>query len=131
MVDGNYSAVRDLVTLVPPPAEPVDAQGDWRSVEVSLGTVLPADYKALIERYGLGMFVDFILLHTPFGPGPRCYSEPGTCQRSCAGAPDQWLERFPYRVYPQPGGLLEWAPGYRSGGAGRRHGADRRGTGGG
>jgi hypothetical protein len=101
--------IDDLVTLVPPPAEPVDAQGDWRSVEVSLGTALPADYKALIELYGLGMFVDFILLHTPFGPRASLLQRARDLPEELRGAPDQWLERFPYRVYPQPGGLLEWA----------------------
>jgi hypothetical protein len=33
---------------VPPPATPVDGDGDWQRVERSLGLGLPADYKDLL-----------------------------------------------------------------------------------
>src|SRR5688572_9224139 len=61
------TTIEDLVALVPPPTEPVDARGDWHEVEAALGLALPADFKALIERYGLGQFVDHITPLTPFG----------------------------------------------------------------
>ncbi|MFD8530369.1 hypothetical protein ACFV0L_23415 [Streptosporangium canum] len=61
------TTIDGLIRLVPPPAEPVDAQGDWREVEAALGLELPADFKTLIERYGRGQFVDLITPLTPFG----------------------------------------------------------------
>jgi hypothetical protein len=38
--------IAELMNLVPPPRQPLANQGDWVSVEQSLGTALPADFKA-------------------------------------------------------------------------------------
>jgi hypothetical protein len=46
------TGIDDLVRLVPPPAEPVDAHGDWDAVEAALGLGIPIDFKTLITRYG-------------------------------------------------------------------------------
>ena len=52
-----------LLSLVPPPAR-IDNQIDWRTVEHGLHFRLPADYKKLIETYGVGQFDGFIwILH--------------------------------------------------------------------
>jgi hypothetical protein len=58
-------AIEDLTRLVPPPARPVDADGDWAGVEARLGLTLPADFKALARTYGHGQFVDHV---SPLGP---------------------------------------------------------------
>ncbi|MGX1128312.1 hypothetical protein RKD49_000502 [Streptomyces glaucescens] len=61
------TAYDTLARAVPPPAEPVDARGDWTAVEALLEVRLPDDYKWLVETYGWGEFCDFLYLHTPFG----------------------------------------------------------------
>ena len=103
------TALDELTRLVPPPAAPVDANGDWQRVEADLGLALPADFKGLIETYGLGQFVDFITPLTPFGSRDLF-------MRSARGILDSERsfrarnpDKSPYSLYPEPGGLLEWA----------------------
>ncbi|MFF7973559.1 SMI1/KNR4 family protein [Streptomyces sp. NPDC007905] len=93
-----------LARLVPPPAVPVDARGDWAEVEARLGVRLPADYKLLAETYGWGEFCDYLYLRTPFGTSPHNGLERydgllvwgGTldadrlCWRTEAADPDRW-----------------------------------------
>ncbi|MFF7753519.1 SMI1/KNR4 family protein [Streptomyces sp. NPDC007971] len=59
-----------LTRTVPPPADPVDAQGDWTEAEERLGVRLPADYRLLAAAYGWGEFCDYLYLRTPFGTSP-------------------------------------------------------------
>ncbi|MFF8612005.1 SMI1/KNR4 family protein [Streptomyces sp. NPDC015350] len=82
---------------------------DWAAVESRLGTVLPGDYKELVERFGHGEFDDYLGLLIPDGP-------PGSLDliefnefwaraaAECGGGP--WK---PYGLHPAPGGLLQWA----------------------
>jgi hypothetical protein len=56
------SACDRLVSLVPPPAAPVDGTGDWQRVESRLGLALPTAYKELVRRYGVGQFDNVTLL---------------------------------------------------------------------
>ena len=60
-----------LTRLVPPPAAPVDAAGDWSVPEAALGVRLPEDYRQLVETYGWGEFCDYLYLRTPFGYSPH------------------------------------------------------------
>ncbi|MFE3905676.1 SMI1/KNR4 family protein [Streptomyces sp. NPDC059153] len=82
---------------------------DWARVESRLGTVLPGDYKELIERFGYGDFDDYLGLLVPDGP-------PGSLDLvefnefwARAAAEDGGGPWEPYRLYPAPGGLLQWA----------------------
>jgi hypothetical protein len=106
------SALDDLVSLVPPPAAPVDAHGDWAAVEAALGLRLPADFQALIARYGLGSFADVTLL-TPFdthtGGLLDLVRHARDLRDMFEGHRADWPEDFPHPLYPEPGGLLEWA----------------------
>src|SRR5262249_7253638 len=52
----GHMAIKELVTLVPPPKDPIDVTGDWSSAEVVVGAPYPADFKQLIARYGSGRF---------------------------------------------------------------------------
>ena len=69
-----------LFDLSPPPAHPIATSGgknDWVSVERAIGTALPGDYKAIIDRYGSGDFLDLLILLNPLGHdevsrGVRC-----------------------------------------------------------
>jgi hypothetical protein len=60
-------ALDDLVSLIPPPQRArIDV--DWETVEAGVGTVLPGDYKALVEIYGPGSFGDFLFVFQPVTP---------------------------------------------------------------
>ena len=51
----------ELTALVPPPPGPGRAV-DWGAARAALGVVLPADYRALAERYGAGSIAGLGLL---------------------------------------------------------------------
>ncbi|MGW2087913.1 SMI1/KNR4 family protein [Streptomyces sp. NPDC001880] len=85
-----------------------DEAVDWATVESRLGTALPGDYKELVERFGYGDFDDYLGLLIPNGP-------PGSLDLiefnefwARAAADDGGGPWEPYRLYPAPGGLLQW-----------------------
>jgi hypothetical protein len=104
--------IDDLLRLVPAPAVPVDADGDWRFPEATLGLRLPTDFKALLCHYGIGTFDD-IMLWTPFASrGHGVFDLLGRARELVdlhQPLRDEYPEEFPYPLYPEPGGLLEWA----------------------
>ena len=55
------SALDELTSLVPPPAEPPPAV-DWEAARAAFGAELPADYRALVERYGARELAGLTLL---------------------------------------------------------------------
>lgn len=58
------TTLQQLTQLAAPPqSEP--GRLDWLSVERSLGTALPADYKELIATYGSGFFDGFLTVYHP------------------------------------------------------------------
>ncbi|MER6110665.1 SMI1/KNR4 family protein [Streptomyces hirsutus] len=96
----------DLVRLVPPPAAPVDARGNWAAVEAGLGVRLPGDYKWLVETYGWGEFCDYLYLRTPFGTSE--HNGVAWQNGRLSGVPERDQEYYPYPLHPAPGGLLIW-----------------------
>jgi hypothetical protein len=102
----------DLITLVPPPIAPIAWHGDWTVVEQTLGVGLPTDFQALVGRYGLGQFADITVL-TPFGTRAddlfNLVHRAGAQLDLYRNHRDEWPEDFPYPLYPEPHGLLEWA----------------------
>jgi hypothetical protein len=111
----NWSVVAtidDLMSLVPPPTAPVDGDGDWRTVEATLGIRLPADFKILMRRYGLGDFPD-ITLFTPFDAHTDGALDLVGRARDLVERYEKLRdlapEDFPFPLYPERGGLLEWA----------------------
>lgn len=92
-----------------PPAVPVAASGDWQEVESNLGLALPADFNQLIETYGLGQFVDFITPLTPFGPHDLLMRSARRILDSERDFRSRNPDMSPYALYPEPGGLLEYA----------------------
>jgi hypothetical protein len=55
------SDLDELTSRVPPPAQPPPAV-DWDAARAALGAELPADYRALVERYGAGSIAGLRLL---------------------------------------------------------------------
>ncbi|MGI5237808.1 SMI1/KNR4 family protein [Dactylosporangium sp. CA-139066] len=102
-------AIEELTRLVPTPARPVEAGGDWARVEAELGLTLPGDFKELLRTYGNGQFVDHVSLLPAVGPDPRLLVR----ARSFGERERTTVERYPDLVpegfHPAPGGLLGWA----------------------
>ncbi|MEV4450568.1 hypothetical protein [Streptomyces mirabilis] len=61
------AAFDDLTRLVPPPPQPLWANGDWNEVEAALGMELPSDFKQLVGAYGAYHFAEFLTPLTSFG----------------------------------------------------------------
>lgn len=95
-----------LVRLVAPPAEAVDAHGDWDAAETVVGVRLPGDYRRLVETYGWGEFCDFLYFRTPFGTSR--YNGLHWQTGRLTGSPERDAERHPYPLHPSAGGLLIW-----------------------
>jgi hypothetical protein len=55
------SDLDELTSLVPPPDAPAPPV-DWDAAHAELGVELPADYRALVERYGAGAIAGLRLL---------------------------------------------------------------------
>jgi len=111
------TTIDDLIELVPPPNDPIDATGNWRRVEAELGVALPADYIQLVEQYGKGKFVDFFGMLDPFGPSEweDHYSAPSLVASSWllmetqGPIRDEYPEWYPYPLFPERDGLVQWA----------------------
>lgn len=100
------NALKELVELVPPPAEPVGAPFDWHAVEATLGRSLPADYKAYCDVYGHGSFFAGWVLD-PLTPGHPDSFLDLLGQELAAFLTDD--EAASFRPFPAPGGLLAFA----------------------
>jgi hypothetical protein len=103
------SLLEELFALVPPPASPTAAEGDFAAVEADLGTTLPSDYKELVHRYGYGTFSDFLNLWSPFFAPCTMMSQ----ARDTLDA-DRSLARVapkavPFPPFPAADGALPWA----------------------
>lgn len=99
-------AIEQLTTLVPPPATPLDASGDWDLVRTRL-TSLPNDYREIVSTYGRGRFGNFIRLFTPFAGDP--YENIVEQGRIIRTAHEAWRSRGVPNFFPKPGGLLPFA----------------------
>lgn len=55
------SDLDELTSRVPPPGQPPPAV-DWDAARAALGVELPADYRALVDRYGAGSIAGLRLL---------------------------------------------------------------------
>lgn len=103
--------IEEFEKLVTPPDEAIGLDRSWESVEDEIGTRLPSDYKAFIDRYGSGILCGEIyvwnyrdisqfgqpLLNVLCGSGSviEGYSEV------------EVNEHWPY--FPEAGGLLPFA----------------------
>lgn len=103
------TAFDDLTRLIPPPPQPLWANGDWDEVEAALGMELPPDFKQMVGAYGAYHFAEFLTPLTPFGgrdllvgPAKRLLDQERNFRDSNPDA-------CPYPFYPEPGGLLPWA----------------------
>jgi hypothetical protein len=108
----SNNAVSKLTSLVPVPAQPLAAEGDWSRVEAALNTPSPDDYKEVVARYGTGMFDDHICLLSPFATTEQfnMLTHSALCLGNFWGYRcDKIWKRNLLPLYPQPLGLLPFS----------------------
>jgi SMI1-KNR4 cell-wall len=102
-----------LLEVLTPPNQPTNtgSPGQWVEAERFLGTLLPSDYKAYIQRFGSGIIGAFIRPFNPFTMNSvlnlihasrlilaLCRSNKQECGD----------EVCPYPLFPEADGLLPW-----------------------
>jgi SMI1-KNR4 cell-wall len=106
------SIERLLAILTPPPApaETPPREG-WHEVESRIGTALPGDYKAFVERYGTGSIDSFLWIFNPFSRNEHVnlIAQVQTQLDALRALRDEFGEDLPYSLYPDDGGLLPFA----------------------
>ncbi|GAA2440294.1 SMI1/KNR4 family protein [Streptomyces macrosporus] len=99
-----------LTRLVPSPEAPVLGDGGWEEVFEALGTRLPTEYVALMNRYGGGAWMRWLRFDTPLGKGERSLlhrsRETADIYRELRA---DFPEFHPLAVWPEPGGFLPFA----------------------
>lgn len=103
------TALDDLCSLVSPPSSSDEAAIDWPSTEQHLGHALPSDYKAIVERFGEGMFDDFLWV---LQPSTNEYVDLIQQQAACLRALQVLVEggeSIPYSVDPDRAELMPFA----------------------
>jgi hypothetical protein len=106
-----YVAVEELRRLVPPPAQPKGAEGDWGACEEELRLRLPEDYKEFISIYGSGTLCRLFAISSPFSSPQLLKTTVRDWWVNWAGIYDCWGEVpriLPYPRYPAVPGLLPW-----------------------
>jgi hypothetical protein len=103
-------SVADLAAVLPPPAEPREAQGDWARVESEIGTPLPAEFKEYVARYGTGVVNDFLWPLNPFAANDNInlVAEIRFQLETLRATRDKFPKRYTYAIFPEPGGYLPW-----------------------
>ncbi|MFD7258408.1 SMI1/KNR4 family protein [Streptomyces sp. NPDC059874] len=102
------TAIVHLVQAIPPSDAP--RVHDWAQIEQALGTVLPGDYKQLVDLYGGGLFDDAIWVLEP--DSPNKYYDLVTENRDRAEAQQRlWLggEPKPTQLEVEGSRTLAWA----------------------
>jgi hypothetical protein len=101
-------SISDLQRLLPPPARPVAASGDWPAAEKKIGTPLPPDYKEFISLYGAGKICNFVWITSPFAANPEMELQQfsALALRNIASYESDGLVENPYPHFPKPGGIL-------------------------
>ena len=104
-------SVEQLSDLVRPPELPpfIETSG-WAPVEADLGTPLPSDYKAFVERYGPGRLGGFISAFVPTTRFPNL-DLVTQAKRQLAALRElrDGGEPCPYSLFPESDGLLPFA----------------------
>jgi hypothetical protein len=100
--------LEQLWKLMPPPASPIDALGDWDRVESDLGTRLPRDYKLYTAAYGSGTIGKLpVWIFNPFAADPmHRLKEQAECIFRAYRTLIEGGYELPYPLFPKSNGLL-------------------------
>jgi hypothetical protein len=110
-------ALRALGWIVEPPAVPSrPAEIDWAAFAARNGFEAPADYRLLVETYGVAGFgtesLDggWLRMLDPLEPGATLVDLSDWDRRNMRGHQHRFPDQYPgWRVWPEPGGFLPWA----------------------
>jgi hypothetical protein len=100
-----------LVRIMPPPETLLAPGGDWLAVTSAVGTALPADYMAFIERYGTGRVSGFLWVHNPFEENVHLnlLSQHRITLEADREVRESFPDLVPEPLFPETGGLFPWA----------------------
>jgi hypothetical protein len=105
--------IAELKLLVQPPATPYGAPVDWAAFERENAFLPPADYRALLDRYGAGTFdagVGGLVLLQPMHPDRSFLDGNRWLRDNLRGMQRQFSTGIPpWPIYPEPGGFLPFA----------------------
>jgi hypothetical protein len=98
-------AISELIALIPPPSQPVDADGDWSVPAAEFGMEFPSDFRELIHHYGTGEFGLYcLMIYNPLtSAGRKEIQESLQNLRDLCDACE-----FPLILHPKRPGLLPW-----------------------
>lgn len=104
-------SIEQLSAVLTPPPSPVETPRhaeDWAAAEAELGTPLPADYKAFVERYGTGAVDDFLWVFNPFSANEHVNLVSGGRTRldGLRSLRDEFDVEIGHELFPAAGGLL-------------------------
>lgn len=99
--------IERLTALLPPPAARHDVAPDWTAIEARLGTPLPPDYRAFVDRYGAGRIAGFLWIFVPDAPAETIdLVVQSQAQAEVLDDLKASGETIEEQAFPAPGGLL-------------------------
>ncbi len=113
-------SIDDLLLIVPPPVN-LDGAGtlkDWQDVEYRLGIRFPADYKAIVDLYGVAVFSGELTIFSPFASIYGSNLIYGGLQSTLTLRDRLYgKDAFPYSFFPELPGLLScgWSSYFQGG----------------
>ena len=102
------SAIQELQKLLPPPKHPKNNSGDWAAAEANLGLRLPEDFRQFTSLYGMVKICNYLCVYNPFAFASHFASHRDLmiALNASYGESPHGLERVPFPLYPEKGGLL-------------------------
>ncbi|MFJ5123442.1 hypothetical protein [Kitasatospora sp. NPDC088548] len=115
-------SVASLVELLNVPGSGAGYEVPWNGSLVEAGVEFPADYQDFINIFGRGAIGGELWVHSPLTAGPVGWTSGGFARMVARttlevgpmfnGLRASYPDLFPYPMFPDPGGLLEWGCNY-------------------
>lgn len=107
----SHPALDALAVLVPPPADPRPTWGrlSWPELFERLGTPLPTDYVAFVDRYGPGNLSNWLQLRDPLQANESLAEWANTVGDQYRYHRARFPQWYPLSAWPEPGGFLACA----------------------
>ncbi len=104
---------KEIIELMPPPKNPLNARGDWKDAEAKLGFKFPPDYKQFIELYGDGHICGFFYVKNPFSEHRafemfRSFAFRLKTHWEVEDTYEDARKDNPFRFYPGTDGVFKW-----------------------
>ncbi|MEU7862090.1 SMI1/KNR4 family protein [Nonomuraea sp. NPDC049141] len=107
-MDRVFSALEQLIAVVPPPPVPAFGTDEWNDVFSDFGLRLPADYVAFIERYGRCEFARWLSVHDPRALPKEYRVQAAHWGDDYRDLREDFPEYHPLAMWPEPGGFFPW-----------------------